>query len=41
MKVSEEIFWNAEYSFLLSILANKTAYDNYLVSEQQRIMNQR
>lgn len=28
--MSEDIFWNVDISSLLSILDNKTAYDNYI-----------
>lgn len=28
--MSEDIFWNVDVSSLLSILDNKTAYDNYI-----------
>ncbi|MBQ9657147.1 MAG: hypothetical protein IJV31_00065 [Clostridia bacterium] len=30
LKISEDIFWNADYSFLLSVVENKVAYDGYL-----------
>lgn len=28
--ISEELFWNAEYNFLLSVVENKSAFDNYI-----------
>ena len=28
--VSEDVFWNCDYSFILSIMENKTAYDSYM-----------
>ena len=28
--ISEDLFWNADYSFLLSVVENKCAYDNYI-----------
>ena len=28
--ISEEIFWNADYSFVLSVVENKSAFDNYI-----------
>jgi hypothetical protein len=30
MGVSEDIFWNSDISFLLTVLDNKCAYDDYL-----------
>ena len=28
--ISEIIFWDADISFILSVLENKTAYDSYI-----------
>ena len=28
--ISENLFWEADISFVLSVLENKTAYDNYI-----------
>lgn len=28
--INEDIFWNADYSFVLSIVENKTAYDGFI-----------
>ena len=28
--ISEDVFWNADFSFLKSIVENKTAYDGYM-----------
>ena len=28
--ISEDLFWNADYSFLLSVVENKCAYENYI-----------
>ena len=28
--ISEDLFWNADYSFLLSVVENKCAYDGYI-----------
>lgn len=30
LEISEEMFWFADYSFLLGIVENKTAYDGWL-----------
>lgn len=27
--ISEDLFWHADYSFLLSVLENRTAFDNW------------
>lgn len=29
-KISENLFWNADYAFLLSVLENKTTFDEYM-----------
>lgn len=28
--ISEDLFWNADYSFLISVDENKSAFDNYI-----------
>lgn len=30
LKISEDVFWNADFSFLLSVVENKTAYDGFV-----------
>jgi len=30
LEIPEDIFWYADYSFLLGVVANKTAYDGWL-----------
>ena len=30
LKISEDVFWNADFSFVLSIVENKTAYDGFV-----------
>ena len=30
MGVSEDVFWNADYSFILSVIENKNAFDGFL-----------
>ena len=30
LRVSEDVFWNYDYSFILSIVVNKLAFDNYI-----------
>lgn len=41
LKISEDIFWNYDYSFILSIVANKIAFEDYIdyVSEKNRKKN--
>nr|DAY16488.1 MAG TPA: hypothetical protein [Caudoviricetes sp.] len=34
--MSEDIFWNIDYSSLISILDNKLAYDNYMNYVKQK-----
>lgn len=37
LEIPEDIFWYADYSFLLSVVENKTAYDgwlNYVLSRE-------
>ena len=36
MGISEELFWNSEWSFLLNILENKIAVDNWMAYERKR-----
>lgn len=38
LKIPEDIFWYADYSFLLGVVENKTAYDgwlNYVLDREQ------
>lgn len=30
LKISEDVFWNADFSFLLSVVENKMAYDGFI-----------
>lgn len=30
LKINEDVFWNADFSFLLSVVENKVAYDRYM-----------
>lgn len=30
LEIPEDIFWFCDYSFLLGVVANKTAYDSWL-----------
>jgi len=30
LKISEEVFWNADFSFLQSVVENKLAYDGFV-----------
>ncbi|RDU22211.1 hypothetical protein [Anaerosacchariphilus polymeriproducens] len=34
--ISEDIFWNADYSFVLSVVENKTAFDSWVNYMQER-----
>ena len=34
--MSEDIFWNLDYSSVISIVENKTAYDNFLEYAKQK-----
>ena len=34
--MSEDIFWNLDYSSVISIVENKTAYDNFLEYTKQK-----
>jgi len=38
LEIPEDIFWYADYSFLLGVVENKTAYDGWLnyVLERER-----
>ena len=36
MGISEELFWNSEWSFLLNILENKIAVDNWMAYEREK-----
>lgn len=36
--VSEDVFWNCDYSFILSVMENKTAYDSYMNYVQYKEM---
>ena len=39
LEIPESIFWNADYSFLLVVVENKTAYDgwlNYVIDKQRK-----
>ena len=41
LEIPEDIFWFADYSFLLGVVEDKTAYDNWLnyVLERERKNN--
>lgn len=43
--MSEDIFWNADYSFLVSVVENKSAFDNYMnylqYKEEQKSKNKK
>lgn len=30
LKISEDVFWNADFSFLQSVVENKVAYDGFV-----------
>nr|DAJ72334.1 MAG TPA: hypothetical protein [Caudoviricetes sp.] len=37
LEISEDLFWNADFSFLKTVALNKSAYDswkNYAISEE-------
>ena len=36
LKISEDVFWNSDYSFLKSIVENKVAFDNYINYMQEK-----
>lgn len=38
LEIPEDIFWHADYAFLLGVVENKTAYDGWLnyVLERER-----
>lgn len=37
LEIPEHIFWYADYSFLLGVVENKTAYEGWLNSELDRL----
>ena len=43
LEIPESIFWYADYSFLLGVVENKTAYDGWLnyVLERERNKNKK
>jgi hypothetical protein len=43
LEIPEDIFWYADYSFLLGVVANKTAYDGWLnyVLDREKEKNSR
>jgi hypothetical protein len=40
LEIPEEIFWFADYSFILGVVENKTAYDNWLNYQLDKERNQ-
>ena len=36
MGISEELFWNADISFIEFVSLNKTAYENWLTAVRER-----
>ena len=36
LEIPEDIFWFADYSFLLGVVSNKTSYDAWLNSEIEK-----
>lgn len=36
LEIPEDIFWFADYSFLLGVVSNKTAYDGWMNSEIEK-----
>ena len=43
LEISEEAFWFCDYSFLLGIVENKVAYDdwvNYVIEKERKKQNQ-
>lgn len=38
MGINEELFWNSEWSFLLHVLENKIAVDNWMAYEREKTM---
>jgi hypothetical protein len=38
--ISENIFWNADFSFLMSIIVNKLSYENFIQYQRYKLMNQ-
>lgn len=41
LNLSEELFWNSDFSFLLSVSANKSSYDSFISSERLKISEER
>ena len=41
MGISEELFWYSEWSFLLNVLENKIAVDNWLAHEREKAMERK
>lgn len=41
MGVPESVFWDADLSFLLGVVEDKTAYDAWEASERRRIQAKR
>lgn len=37
--MSENVFWNADIYFIRGAVDNKTAFDNYIAAEQERLAN--
>jgi hypothetical protein len=37
--ISEELFWNIDISFLVSVEINKNAYDSWLNYAREEMMN--
>lgn len=35
--ISEDVFWNADISFIESVVANKAAYDSWLNYELEKV----
>ena len=40
LDIPEELFWYADYAFLLGVVENKTAYDGWLNYELDRKRNE-
>lgn len=39
--LSEDLFWYADWSFVVDVAENKQAYDAWLASEQERLMDEK
>lgn len=39
--ISEELFWYADWSFVIDVADNKQAWDAWLASEQERLADER